>query len=119
MAGRRSALREASAARRVKGNADMTQTSPWAAHSRIAQTGRLYIGHLEDFIALAAARRGHLDAIARLLADQRARGRRGDRHFARLHVRLALADELKLPLFFGVFVDQRDGRAELDRRPVQ
>ena len=77
------------------------------------------IGDLQDFIGLAAARRIHFHAIADFLADQRARGRRTDRHLARLHVGLGVADDLEHLLLLGVLVDQRDRRAELDRRPRQ
>ena len=54
----------------------------------------------------------HLDGVALLLADQRARCRRGDRHLADLHVGLALADDLVDLLLFRILVDHRHGRAE-------
>src|SRR5579863_9021255 len=52
------------------------------------------IGHVDDFVRLAAARRVDLDHVADRLADHRAGGRRGDRDLARLHVGLGVADDL-------------------------
>src|SRR5579871_1127377 len=69
---------------------------------------------LGDLVGLGAARRHHLDRVALLLADQRTRQRRGDRDAALLRVGLGLADDLPHLLLLGIFVDQRNGRAELD-----
>ena len=69
---------------------------------------------LGDLIGLGAARRHDLDGCALLLANQRARQRRGDGDAALLGVRLDLADDLPHRLLVGVFVDQRHGGAELD-----
>src|SRR5436305_5128517 len=70
---------------------------------------------VDDLIALAAAGRIDLDGIADLLADQRARDRRGDRHFAAFHIGLIFTDDLVSLLFFGVVVDERHRGAEHDR----
>ncbi len=53
----------------------------------------LFPVHLGDLVGLGAARRHDLDGGALLLADQRARQRRGDGDPALLGVRLGLADE--------------------------
>ena len=55
--------------------------------------------HLEHLVALAAAGRVHLDGVTLLLADERARRRRGDRHLADLHIGFGFADDLGRPSF--------------------
>src|SRR5438105_3880014 len=69
---------------------------------------------LGDRVGLGATGRHHLDGLALLLVDQRARQRRGDRDAAFLGVGLGLADDLPDLLLIGVLVDQGHGRAELD-----
>src|SRR6202012_5914345 len=69
---------------------------------------------LGDLVSLGAAGRHDFDRGALFLADQRTRQRRGDGDAALLGVGLRLADDLPDRLLVGVFVDQRDGGAELD-----
>src|SRR5271156_6329783 len=76
----------------------------------------LPIDDLEDFVALPPAGRVNFHGIADFLADQRARGRRSDRHFAGPDVGFGLADDLERLLDLGVLVDQRHHGAELDRQ---
>src|SRR3989344_2544944 len=68
---------------------------------------------LGDLVGLAAAGGHDLHDVARLLADDRPRDRRGDRDAAALHVGLVLAHDLVAGLLLGVLVDHRDGGAEL------
>src|SRR5262245_9893266 len=74
---------------------------------------------LDDLVRFGAARRIHLDAVALLLADERARDRRGDRDTAGMHIGLGFTDDLVDLLLFGVLVDECHGGPELDRRAVQ
>src|SRR6185312_14095936 len=106
---------------RASGNLLLVASPPalWRRSRQVSAREPLYIRDLDDFVALAAARRVHFNAIAGLLADQRPCRRRGDRHLAGLHVRLGFADDLKHASLLGVLVDQRDGGAELDGRSVQ
>src|SRR5437016_9722203 len=69
---------------------------------------------LLDLVSLGAARRDDLDRGALAFADQRPGERRADRNPPGLGVGLGLADDLPHPLLLGVFVDERDGRAERD-----
>src|SRR5258705_4480852 len=69
---------------------------------------------LGDFVCLGAAGRHDFHRRALLLADQRARERRGDGDAALLGVGLDFADDLPDRFLVGVLVDQRDGGAELD-----
>src|SRR5688500_14523509 len=55
---------------------------------------RLFVADVDDLVALEAAGGLHLDHLARLLADQRARDRRGDIDAAFLDVGFVLADDL-------------------------
>src|SRR3569623_2675396 len=65
-----------------------------------------------DLVGLGAAGGDDLDRGALLLADQRARERRGDGDAALLGVGLGFADDLVDALLLGVLVDQRAGRTE-------
>ena len=67
-----------------------------------------------DLVGLGAAGRDDFHRRALLLADQRARQRRGDGDAAFLGVGLRLADDLPHRLLVGVLIDQGDGGAELD-----
>src|SRR5712691_4633651 len=69
---------------------------------------------LGDLVGLGAAGGHDFHGSALLLADQRSRQRRGDGDAALLGIGLRLADDLPHRFLVGVFVDQRDGRAELD-----
>src|SRR5437868_609824 len=69
---------------------------------------------LGDLVGLGAAGSHDLHGRALLLADQRARQRRGDGDAALLGIGFGLADDLPYRLLLGVFVDQRDGGAEHD-----
>ena len=60
---------------------------------------------LHDLVGLGAAGRDHFDVRALLLAEQRARQRRGDRDAAGLGVGFRLADDLPDLLLVGVLVD--------------
>src|SRR5262245_57646523 len=71
--------------------------------------------NLHDLVGLGATRRHDFDRRALLLADQRARKRRGDGDAALLGIRFGLPDDLPHLFLLGVLVDQRDGRTELDR----
>src|SRR3984893_14694733 len=69
---------------------------------------------LGDLIGLGAAGGDDFHGRAFLLADQRARQRRGDGDAALLGVGFRLADDLPHRLLLGVLVDQRYGGAKLD-----
>src|SRR5205823_961308 len=72
-------------------------------------------GHVEDFVALAAAGGIHFHRIPGFLANQGARRWGCDRDPTGLHICLAFAHDLKNPLFVGVLVDERHRRAKLNR----
>src|SRR6478609_11788193 len=69
---------------------------------------------LGDLVGLGPAGGHDLYRRALLLADQRARQRRGDGDAALLGIGFRLADDLPHRFLVGVFIDQRDRRAELD-----
>src|SRR3981081_733495 len=69
---------------------------------------------LGDLVGLGPAGGDDFHGCAFLLADQRSRQRRGDGDTALLGIGFRLADDLPHRFLVGVFVDQRDGRAELD-----
>src|ERR1700744_5941358 len=69
---------------------------------------------LGDLVGFRTAGSHDFHGRALLLADQRARQRRGDGNLPFLGVGFPFADDLPHRLFLGVFVDQRDRRAELD-----
>src|SRR6266568_9138538 len=74
---------------------------------------------LDDLVGLGTARRRHLDALADLLADQRAGERRGYRQATGADIGLVLADDLEGLLLIGLLVGERHCRAELDHRAGQ
>src|SRR5580692_11745792 len=69
---------------------------------------------LGDLVGLGAAGSHDLHRGALLLADQRARQRRGDRNLALLGVGFDLANDLPHRLFLGGLRDLRNGNAEFD-----
>src|SRR5262245_20626499 len=81
---------------------------------RSATTSRwLFERDLHDLVGLRPVRRGHLDGVADLLADDGAGERRGDGQALGAHVGLVGTDDLVAVLFLGVLVDDGDGGAEL------
>src|SRR5260370_36941827 len=81
--------------------------------SSIEKSGRLPPLDLHDLVRLGAAGRHDLDLRALLLADERARDRRGDRDLSLLGVGFRFADDRQANLLLGILVDQGSGRAEL------
>src|SRR5262249_37088872 len=72
----------------------------------------------DDLVLLRAALgRLHDDLVPELLADHRARHRRGPRDLAGLEVRLVEPDDLVGRVLFGLLVLQGDGGAEDDALP--
>ncbi len=67
---------------------------PGRAPRMMPKPAALLVADVEDLVCADAARRLHLDHVARVLADQRARDRRTDRDLALLDVGLVVADDL-------------------------
>src|ERR1700760_4600784 len=69
--------------------------------------------NIQDFVGPVAARGGHRDGVADLLADQGLGERGGNRQARRLDVGLMHADDLVGGFLVGLFIDQLHMRPEL------
>src|SRR5689334_17877415 len=80
--------------------------------SPITRHPSLDVLDVENLVLFDAARGLHFGGVARVLADEGARGRRADRDLALLDVALVVADDLVGDLLAACGVLELDGRAE-------
>src|SRR4249919_344364 len=80
----------------------------------VSVTDSTYVTHRDDVVFTAAARRLDGDRVALVLADQRARDRRGNGYLPLLDVRFQVPDDLISDFVAGFDVGQVDRGAEHD-----